>query len=247
MAKQSGLGDNFWVDGYDLSGDVGELSRIGGGPAVLDVTGISSSGYERIGGLRDGAVEFTSFFNDATGRAHELLSALPTSDVDAAYARGTTLGSPAAVLRAKQINYDPTRGTDGSLTIAVSAQANSFGIQWGEQLTAGIDTFASAGTGSGIDHGASTSFGLQAFLFVFDIDSGTATVTIQESSDDGSGDAYANVTGGAFAGVSAAGTQRIATAGGLTVEQWLRIDVSGTFTNLDCAVVVVRNLTAVVF
>ena len=40
------------------------------------------------------------------------------------YTRGTTLGNPAACMVAKQINYDPTRAADGSLTIAVQAEAN---------------------------------------------------------------------------------------------------------------------------
>ena len=38
MAKQTGLGDNCYVSGYDLSGDVGSLGRVGGGPALLEVT-----------------------------------------------------------------------------------------------------------------------------------------------------------------------------------------------------------------
>ena len=31
--KMSGLGDNFLIGGYDLSGDVSALSQISGGPA----------------------------------------------------------------------------------------------------------------------------------------------------------------------------------------------------------------------
>ena len=30
MAKQSGLGDNFYIGGYNLSGDVGSLGSISG-------------------------------------------------------------------------------------------------------------------------------------------------------------------------------------------------------------------------
>ena len=60
--KMSGLGDNFMIAGFDLSGDVSALSQISGGPAALNVTGIKSSGNERIGGLRSGDLQFTTFF-----------------------------------------------------------------------------------------------------------------------------------------------------------------------------------------
>ena len=58
MAKQGGMGDNCYVGGFDLSGDIGCLSRIGGGPALKEVTGINKSGIERIGVLRDGEISF---------------------------------------------------------------------------------------------------------------------------------------------------------------------------------------------
>jgi hypothetical protein len=35
MAKQSGLGDNLYVAGYDLSGDIGSLETISGRLALL--------------------------------------------------------------------------------------------------------------------------------------------------------------------------------------------------------------------
>ena len=54
MSKQSGLGDQAFVHGYDLSGDVASLSRIAGGQGLGDLTGINSSAYERVGLLRSG-------------------------------------------------------------------------------------------------------------------------------------------------------------------------------------------------
>ena len=248
MAKQSGLGDNLYVGGYDLSGDAGEVGNVGGGPAPLVTTGIDSSGIERIGGRRDGRLSWRSFFNDAAGQAHPVLSALPTADVICTYCRGTTLGNPAAALTAKQINYDPTRAQDGSLVIDVNAEATLYGVQWGNLLTAGRRVDSSATNGSSVDFGAAGSNGLQAFLHVFAFTGTSVTVTIEESSDDGAGDAFTGVTGGAFTAVtSAPATERIATAAGLTVERYLRVATSGTFSNADFAVVVIVNDTAVVF
>ena len=247
MAKQAGMGDNLYVDGIDLSGDVGSLSRIGGGPSPLDVTGINQSAFDRLGGLRDGGIDFTAFFNPAedTG-AHVNLSTLPRTDRIVTYCRGTALGGQGAALIGKQINYDPTRGADGSLTIGVQAVANGFGLEWGNQLTAGIDTLTEADDGTGVDFGVETDLGLQAYLHVFAFTGTSATVTIEDSDDDGT-DPYAAVTGAAFTAASAIGAQRIQTARDENVKQWLRVAVTGTFSDLDFAVLVVRNLTATVF
>jgi hypothetical protein len=251
MAKQSGLGDNFYVHGYDLSGDINSLGTISGGNAPFDVTGIDKSAYERIGGKRDGNIEFTSYFNPATDRSHLRLSTLPSSDVHFYYARGTTLGNPAACMVGKQINYDGTRGDDGDFKFSVQAQCNSFGLEWGRQMTAGKRTDTGAANGTSVDFGTgSTAFGLQAYLQVFSFTGTDVTIRLQESSDNGAGDAFANVTGGAFTAVTAGPTvERIATANDQTVERYLRVitATTGGFSELTFAVMVCRNVTATVF
>ncbi len=252
MAKQSGLGDNLYVDGNDLSGDTGSLSAIGGGPAALDITGIDKSAFERIGGLRDGRLEFSSWFNPAAGQAHPVLSALPTTDVLVSYLRGTTLGDPAASLLGKQIGYDPTRGTDGSFTMTVQAVSNGFGVEWGRTLTAGKRTDSAATNGATLDYGATigqTLFGAQAYLHVFAFTGTDATITIQDSTSDFSG-----VTLLTFTEVSALGgantSERIETASRTeTVDRFVRVitTTSAGFSDLVFAVQIVKNETSVVF
>jgi hypothetical protein len=151
MAKQTGLGDGLLVGGYDLSGDTGAVDNISGGPAAIEMTGIDKSGVERYGGVRDGKIEWSSFFNDATGHAHEKLRGLPTSDVVATYLRGRSLGNQAACMVAKQLNYDGNRSDSGELTFKVESLANAYGLEWTDQLTAGLrtDTGATSGTGVG--------------------------------------------------------------------------------------------------
>jgi hypothetical protein len=153
VAKQSGLGDNFYVSGVDLSGDTASLGEVGGGHAPIDVTGINKSAFERIGGLRDGRMEWVSHFNDATGQQHATLSSLPTTDRILTYCRGTTLGNPAASIACKQLNYDATRADDGKLTFAVRGEGNAFGLEWGKQLTAGKRTDTTATNGTAVEFG----------------------------------------------------------------------------------------------
>lgn len=158
MSKTSGLGDNCFVGGYDLSGDIGALSKISGTIATLDVTGINKLAPERIGGLRNGLLDFTAFFNPTAGQAHPVLSALPRTDVGVMYLRGTALGNPAACMIAKQLNYDGTRANSGAFTFNVSTQANGFGLEWGRQLTPGPFTAFSglSGDTSTFEGGIST-------------------------------------------------------------------------------------------
>lgn len=153
MSKTSGLGSHFFVGGYDLSGDTSALDQIRGGPALLDMTSIVKFAHERIGGLRDGSMQFTTFFNNGPGAAHAALSPLPTADVIQSAMIGSTLGNPAASLNAKQIGYDPTRDTSGNLTEKTQGQGNGFGLEWGVALTAGPRTDTTATNGATVDQG----------------------------------------------------------------------------------------------
>ncbi len=241
MAKQSGIGGQLFVAGYDLSGDVGNLTRIANPSALLDVTGIDKTGYERIYGLYDGAIEFQSFFNDASSQEHEVLKAKGSAaDRVATYFQGSTLGNVAAGLVSKQVNYDGNRGQDGSLTYQVQCLGNGHGLDWCIQHTAGKRTDSSATNGTGVDGGAATSLGLAAYIEVFSLSSGTPTVKLQESSDNGAGDAWADVTGGTFGVVTAPSAARIVTSLSLSVERYLRVVTTGTFSNLVFAVCVTR-------
>lgn len=239
MAKSTGLGDNFYLGGFDLSGDINSLSKISGTLATLDVTAINESAMERLGGHRDGAMDFTAYFNP-TG-AHPVLAALPTADVQASYRRGTILGNPAAELIAKQVNYDPTRGTDGALTVACALSANSYGLEWGQQLTAGLRTDTAATNGASIDTGASASFGAQAYLQVTAFTGTDVTVKIQDSADNAT---FADVAGLTFTQTtSAPGAQRLATGNTATIRRYLRaVTVTiGGVTSVTFAVTICKN------
>lgn len=256
MTKQSGLGDNFYVDGLNISGDTQSISKLGGGPAVLEFTGIDKSAFERKGGLRDGGMDFVTYFNPGplafasplvdTG-SHALLRQMPLTDRIVTFFHMQS--TDAASLVAKQGTYDGTRAADGALTIAVSAMANGFGLEWGDQLTPGPLTQSGAGNGTPLDSGAATTnFGAQAYLQVFNFVGTSAVVKIQSSSDNAVGDPYADVAGLTFSTVTAAPVaERIQTGRTAAIERWLRVATTGTFSALTFAVMVVRNVTAVDF
>lgn len=150
MTKATGLGAALWIGGYDVSGDT-QSFKTGVPLKMIDVTGIDKSAHERLPGLRDGTLQVVNYFNK-TG-AHVLLSTLPRTDTIATAAAGTTLGAAAFSINAKQIGYDPTRGKDGSLTLAANLDANAYGGEWGVLLTAGKRTDTAATNGTGLDQG----------------------------------------------------------------------------------------------
>lgn len=244
MTKQGGLGDRLLIDGYNLSGDIGSLGRIGGGPAAGEVTAIDKSAIERLGLVRTGGIDFTSWFNPTANQEHDVLSTLPTTDRHAMYLRGMGIGNAGAGLIGKQINYDPERGADGSLALGITIESNSYGIEWGEQLTAGLrtDTVATS-PATGLDGLASSTFGGQAYLQVLGVTGTSVTARVQDSADNAS---FANIAGGGlFVAATAVGAQRIELTG--TIRRYLRVITTGTFSSAQFAVLFVRNASTVVF
>jgi hypothetical protein len=243
VAKQAGMGDQFLIDGTDLSGDTASLGSIHGGPAPIDVTAINKSAYERLGGLRDGGIDWVSFFNPTN--AHPKLSALPTADVITSYFRGTAIGNPAASMVAKQVNYDPTRDQAGAMTFAVSAVPDGLGLEWGKNLTGNgtteLRTDATATTGAFFDDGAATAFGGQAYFHLITFAGTSVTIDIQSATT--SGGAY-STTGLTSAALVAPGAQRVTVSNVTTINEFLKVVTTGTFTNAVFAVVFARNLTA---
>src|SRR5215472_9469615 len=185
MAKQTGLGCAFYAGGFDIGGDTQSFA-VHGGPNALDVTDVTQSAYSRLGGLRDAAVDWVSYMDPAAAASHAALSPLPTADViTTAFLNPIGIGTPALSQVSKQVNYDPTRATDGSLTFAINAQANAFGQEWGLQLTAGKRTDTAATAGPFFDNGAAFAFGGQAYLQVFAFTGTDVTIAVQHATTSG--------------------------------------------------------------
>lgn len=255
MAKSSGLGDAFWIDQYDMSGDVGSIQSIAAPLATQEVPGINRHAQERIGLRHDGTMAWQSWFNkdSASGAegAHDILSTLPTADRQVTYGRGTAAGSAASSCLSKQIGYDGTRGQDGSFTFAVSVQGNSPAgsktcLDWGVLLTASprTDTTATA-PATGLDLGASPtsySHGWAAYAHMLAFTGTSVTLTLSDSANNS---AFTNLTDGAFAAFSARGKQRIASSSATaTVRRYVRVSTTGTFSNAVFLVNFVRYQVA---
>jgi hypothetical protein len=174
---------------------------------------------------------------------HNALSSLPRTDEIATYLRGTAQGNVAASCKGLQLNYDPTRDNTGQLTMQVEVDADGFGVEWGYQLTPGLraDTAATVGaayddtTGSG-----GTAFGAQAYLNLVALVGTNVDVSITHSTT--SGGTYTSLMD--FGSLSAIGSARQSVSNITTVNEFLKVVTTGTFTYAQFAVVFVRNKTA---
>jgi hypothetical protein len=246
--KVTGLGDNFYIAGYDVSGATSSLSKISGSITPLDYTDITQSAHARLGGVRDGNIDFTTYLDTSASGAHSFYSSLSTADVIANYFRGTTAGNPAAGMVAKQLNYDFTRAANGMLTANVHLDANSSGLEWGLMLTAGKRTDTSATAGSFYDNGAAFAFGAQAYLQVFSFTGTDVTVAVQHAAT--SGGSYSNIIPFAQITSSTPAAQRVTVSNTTTVNEFLKVTTTttGGFSNLVFAVMInVNPLAGVVF
>ena len=228
MAKSSGVAGGFYVGGYDLSGDVGAVDNLSSPRATQDVTGIGQSAMDRLLMPGSGEIAFKSFFNDAALQEHVILGALPTTDTQVVYAKGQAIGDVCAMLVAKQIDYNPSRNSDGSLEFTITASSTSgVPLEWGVMLSAADDTHGSAGSSSSLDSGASSSAGAAAYLQVIDINSGTPTFKIEDSTNDSSWSDLVSFS--AVANGNEPAFERKTVSG--TVNRYLRVTSTGTFSN----------------
>lgn len=250
MTKASGLDSHLWVLGRDLSSPTGSVESIRTSMATLPSTGIDKSAMERLPGIKDGGIDFTSFFDDAALSSHSVLAINAFTDLieyGTTYSIGQALNSPAASVLGRQLNYDPTRPQDGSLTLGVSMPAKNMGLDWGRLITAGKRTDSTAtspatGTDFNLEGGASTAFGWQAWLHVFAFTGTSVTVTLQDSADNS---AFTSLTGGAFTAVTTAPNFQALQGGRTaTVRRYIRAITTGTFSNFVFGVQFTRNVTS---
>ena len=195
-SKTAGLGDLLFVDGYDLSGDIGAIQSLSKTFAEQDVTGLDKSAIERILLLEDGEIGFANYYDPAAtpDSLHEVLHDLSDTDALVSYFRGSLLGAVTASLLGKQVNYGLARGADGSLVGAnIAVKGSGYGLEYGYSLTAGKKTSVVAETLPGLDGDLSgynlgsndpTVFVLHMFTMTGVADD-DVTVEIWDSDDNG--------------------------------------------------------------
>jgi hypothetical protein len=243
MTKETGLGAHFYIEGVDISGDIGAMNSIMVSAAEDNVTPIVSQAVERLALIELGEISFMSFFSTdvSATTAHDLFTAADHADIkQALYFHRPTLGAPVAAVIGRRFHYNLVRNADGSIRgdSSIKSSTGARGLEWGNALTAGKVTSTADELLAGLDNTASSAGDLSAYLQVFALSGATnVDVTIWASDDDGSVDPYAEI--GTFTLVSAApAAEQIVIAG--PIKRWLAVDLKGTYTTVTLAVAAVR-------
>jgi hypothetical protein len=121
VAKQNGLGFSIAVD--DAAGSAQTISngitnhQFATPRGVQDVTGVDSSGMERILLLADMSITMNGPFDPAADATHDVFKTVPSTSV----ARTTTLGIASKTLACEVLytDYPLTRSAAGEFTFAV--------------------------------------------------------------------------------------------------------------------------------
>lgn len=251
MAKQTGLGvERLFIDGNNVSGNIGSISAIAAKRALADRTDITQSAIERVGMIQDGQMTFNAWWDGTpvTG-AHQVLKGLRNSGI-CTFTHGLSLGDPVASLVAHQVDYQIPRSPDGTLAATIDMVASGgVPLEWGVLLTGSAgqpyQTFASAGNGSDVDlTTVSTAFGGTLYVQLLSLATGTVTIKVQDAA---TLPTYADVSGmttGGIAAASAPTAVRVAIGATATIRRYVRIVTSGTFTNAVIVAALVRNEAA---
>tara|TARA_R110000824_G_scaffold55425_4_gene152692 strand:- start:1896 stop:2603 length:708 start_codon:yes stop_codon:yes gene_type:complete len=234
MAKTNGLGVRIYANGYDLNTDVNALSGIGTNQALLETTSLSKTATERIIGLQDSTLSVNGWFDNAAGMAHDAFKSI-AGDSEVIMTMGTSRGDAACGMVADQSSYNIDRSQGSAIATTVEfSTSDGNGLNWGVVLTDGPEqTDSSAANSASVDNAASTSNGARAVISVESIASGSAVIKIQESADNA---AWADMM--TFSTVSARTSEATSMTG--TVPRYLRVQTSGTFTNLVFVVQIAR-------
>ena len=237
MAKVNGLNVRLYVEGYDLSGDANSLSSLGYTNELLDVTTLDVSAKKRIVGIVDSEISVDAWFDNAASRQHAVWTSnsgkLPTADQDVLIPMGSAVGDQFVGLASKQGTYNVTRAPGSAMSASAVFSANGSAAEFGEMLTAHDDTHSSAGSGTVVDSGASSSNGGTGYCQLLSLDSGSVTVNLQESTS--SGGTYTNfMTFSTVAAASAPSAERLTNTG--TVQRYIKVTTTGTFSNAKIVV-----------
>lgn len=228
MAKKSGLGQNFYAHGFDISGDVGAVNNLTVSRAELLVTGLDKSAVERLAGMGDGTIDFTAFFNDAAGQEHLALRGMPSTSAMWTWLMGGLVAGDAGMSgTVQQMNYASTRGRDGSMEMGATGSARDGYPPFEDHvsLTAGKITHASAASSASVDNAAATTLGGIGFLQFFSRASGTPTFVIEHSTDNAVWATLLTFTN--TGGATPFGERKTVTG---TVNRYLRVTTTGVFT-----------------
>lgn len=229
MAKISAHGTRVYLDQYDLSGYLNSSEQNVDQETPV-VTCFSDTGPRRVVGNYDYSHNDLGFFDGTTLTYDAIVHALLENASDHYLTKlfGASAEGGIAYDSLVSLTRQPRSAAIGGAVLLNVESAGRNGMARGNVL-ANL-TAVGAGNRAGVNQGVKASGPVYAVIFRVLAFTGTnITLKVQESSDDGAGDAYVDVAGLTSGALTAIGVVRATTTAAL--EAWRRVNISGTFTS----------------
>lgn len=231
MAEQAGYTLTIVANEFDVSTYNNQLNLVVNRQAV-NTSGFGDADKEYIAGQVDGTYSLVGTWNDDTAADLEHSTNLGLEIVYTACPAGmATAGNAAWLWNGLQNQYGIPANTNDA--VRHNLAGNSPNTRMGGQLVHTLST-ASVGQTASVDGTASSTFGGVGHLHVTAFSGTNIVATLEDSAND-----VTFATLAAFTSATGVGAERITFAG--TVERYVRVDVSGTFTSATIAVAFARN------
>lgn len=229
-----GKGSGVFVAEFDLSSDLTQYT-FGKSRQLVNVTTFGNDDKVFLAGIGEGQIGVQGIWNSATDQSDEELNALDGTEtvITASPTAAAAIGDRAHMVKGFIENYQPRAPHNDAVRFSSGVKASA-GAYTGVVLHPDVQRSAAADFAS-VDGTAQSANGLTAFLHVTQFSGTDATVTIEDSTDDaifGSLVAFTQVTGLTSEPVTVAGT----------VERYLRVALTGTFTTVTFVVSAARHV-----
>lgn len=226
MAKQSALNTKIFLNQYEVSGEL-VAAVMGFNRETPKTNGFGQAGPRRVVANIDTTSEMNGFFDGDDDKIDEILEALKAGSADAKLCKsiGASLGD-VCYEQLVIVSSQPRSARNGEAALINFSSVGSNGPTRSQQLTTQKQTVTGNLSGTGVNMGV-TTVTTDEFQVVYRILSGTFTsfdLDVQESSDDGGGDAYADIADLAQASVTAVGVHRKSTTA--ATEAYKRLSVT---------------------
>ena len=229
MAKVANLLTRVYIDEFDFS-DALHTADMTITPELAEVTSFSDTGPRRVMGSYDHTSGVLGYFEPTNDAADEQLHPL-TSDAADHYLLhlwGDNTRGAIAYEQIVHLSSKPLSATIGEGILLDADFVGSGSLSRGVLLTTGPEIETSTGNLTGVDFGTTTSSQtLQAVFRVLALTGSNITLNVQQSSDNGSSDAFATISGMTSGSLSAIGVVRTTTLA--ATERYLRVNIAGTF------------------
>lgn len=196
MAKVAARGTRVWLDGYALSTSL-TAATLKLKQEALDVGAFADAGPRRLVGNFDHAGDFSGLFDAAVGELDPTLATLFADGADhyLAVAFGSAAEGDGCKERVTRLEEKPIEVKKGQ-AVLLNFTAQGSGILVPRATIVRTATVTGTGNGTGYNVGASTSGQVLVATFrLIAVAGGAITLKVQDSSDNGAVDPFADVAG----------------------------------------------------